>query len=155
MTEELSEFMSGDEPPIRVKGGSTIIELLDDHASWKEEAGSNKMKWFLSRGTRVRNEYDVFVLVRKPTGQLRSVRLVGKKIQIHRDPQSWVEIQATGNKTKVTSHRERLTLGGFDQVLSHVHHIAEIKVDSKVPFLPGDGELIEVLILDTAKIRRS
>jgi len=145
---------SGDEAPIRVKGGSTIVELLDERAHWVEEQGGNKKKWFISRGAKSKEEYDVVVVVKTPGGKLTSQVLAGKQVEIYRNDEAWIEFKATGYKTKVTSHRDPLNLSGYDQVLSHTYNIVKVKVGKFVPYQPGDGTLEEVLLLDNCGARR-
>ena len=74
--------MSGDEAPIRVKGGSITFELLSKEAKWEPQG--NKDHWIITcTPDRHRDEYLVLLIIKDAEGRLESQTLRSrKKIQI-------------------------------------------------------------------------
>ena len=138
-------FLSGDEPPIRIKGGSMRFDLVTQIINWKKD-GSAK-KWKLSDGTRGREEYNVIILV-KPGSSCSSQTVSGKKVRVQHSDGSWVQIKGTGNHTKLESSAD-LTPADNDRALlySANGHIDKVEVDSfSCSF--GAGELEDLLLTE-------
>ena len=147
----LRTFRAGDEPPIRVKGGSVHLDVLSSTAVWKQQGPSGK-KWMLhASGPRGKEEYDVSIIAsspncaeKSPSGRLVRIEFTeGKVIR-------WVELQAPGKRTKVTDASDPLTLTNADRrlSLSGSGYISKIIVDGSVCEFSSADELDYALLSD-------
>jgi hypothetical protein len=129
-------FRAGDEPPIRVKGGSLHIDATGG-ATWKMQ-GTDGKKWKLDKGSKNSDEYDVSI-VASGSGCVNNAPR-GKRVTLTYSDGTTVEIKAAGNNTMVASS-ERLTLGNGDQRLTYsgTGYIRQVDVDSSTcTFASGD-----------------
>lgn len=91
---------AGDEPPIRVKGGSIHLELIHNSKSWKEDG--NRRKWKLSGGTRGSNTLAVY-LAPKNAAHCSVTYASADYVEFVYSDGTTIEIRPINNKTKVTS----------------------------------------------------
>ena len=106
-------FFAGSEPPIRVKNGSLMIEVLHNTNNWKgysNESGDPSLgehKWKVKSGTRGRQDLEMYIVPKassscggglNPTG--RFFRLYYGTNDTH---ERWIDINGHGNKTRVSS----------------------------------------------------
>jgi hypothetical protein len=91
---------SGDEPPIRVKGGSIYLELIHDSKSWREDG--SKKKWKLSGGTRKSNKLAVYLAPKNPAHCTTTFAGADYVSFVYSDGVT-IELRAVNKKTKVTS----------------------------------------------------
>jgi hypothetical protein len=112
---------SGDEPPIRVKGGSIDFDLLHADGSWELKGG----KWHVAGGSRSGDDLLIYLGAQDPAhcrGQV--VRKKEKKIKFvyYNEGESkdyTVLLHATGKKTKVESELPFSWAPGNPTVLSN------------------------------------
>lgn len=142
----LQAFRAGDEPPIRVKGGSLSLDLSG--GTWKKR-GSGEQKWKISHGTRGKEEYDVAIVAsgtgcmeKAPKGKTVRVEYTeGKTVR-------WVEIKAPGRNTRVdASDPLTLTNGGQTLMWGGTGYVSRIEVDSQVCTF-GPSEFTQAYLAD-------
>jgi hypothetical protein len=146
--------MTGDEAPIRVKGGSITFELLSKEARWEPQGG--KDHWTITRShDRRADEYLVFLVIKDADGRLDSQTLHSKKkIQIFyqnpSDPQrpAVVELKSTGKKTHLRSTHVSDSDSTDPPVLTYQRRIVRVVVDAESFDLPEHGKLESMLLLD-------
>jgi hypothetical protein len=134
-----------DEPPIRVKGGSIIFELLSASVYWVPREQGNKKKWKLS-GNRIKPTYDYIVTVwYKKDGEVKKAEAIGDKIRVHYD-QRWVELKAPNKKTMLDDANRDLELQADPTLLKHPNSIERILVNGDVVYQPSYGDFEEMII---------
>ena len=143
---------SGDEAPIRVKGGSIIFEALSKTAKW-EQIGTNRDHWVLTEGERGRDEYLVALVIKDSSGNLESHTLCGKtKIQLHYGENAVVELKSNSSTGKRKTHLKSTHGADSDTsvppVLTYLRNIRRIVVGSKSFDLPTGSTLESMLLLD-------
>jgi hypothetical protein len=144
----LQDFRSGDEPPIRVKGGSIKFELLSSTATWKP-VGSGRDHWVLSHGQRGRDEYVVVLVIQDAAGKLESHTLCGrKKIKIQYDEQGLVELKSNSKRTQLKSTHKADSDTSNPPELTYLREVKRIIVDSESFDIPSGGKLESMLLLD-------
>jgi hypothetical protein len=137
---------SGDEAPIRVKGGSTNFELLGGKQVWTPDSGQNH--WKPSAGTRGRDDYKIILAVFDNDGNSQSTTLYGKKIRVYQDQQNFVQIKSVGKHTKLEPHRAVKSKPGAPHVLTHPYNIERIQVDASIVYFEQDARFDYMLLLD-------
>lgn len=135
-------FRAGDEPPIRVKGGSLHLDLHKG-GTWQRLGGSGK--WRISTGQRSREEYCVSI---SGSGKGCSVPC-GRRVKITYTDGARVdvvEIKAPGLNTMVESTRAlTLASGGTRLTLPGSGFISRIEVDGHVcDFAQGEFDEAEL-----------
>lgn len=125
-------FRAGDEPPIRVRGGSMYLDA-GCGATW-DMVGMGGKKWKLSRGTRSKEDYDVSIVT--SSSNCTTKKPTGKKVRVEYSEGMtvrWVQLKAPGNKTMVEAS-DPLTPVNSGQTLMFCGsgHISKISVDSYV-----------------------
>jgi len=146
--------MSGDEAPIRVKGGSITFELLSKEARWEPQG--SKDHWTITHTPdRHRDEYLVLLIIKDAEGRLESQTLRSrKKIQIFyhnpSDPQrpAVVELRSTGKKTHLRSTHVSDLDTTDPPVLTYQRRIVRVLVDAESFDIPEHGKLESMLLLD-------
>ena len=85
---------TGDEPPIRVKGGSMEFQLLSNAIYWKDLGGK---KWKPSGGTLGKEEYKASIIV-KGAGKCPSQTKPGEIVKVTHNDGTWVELKGNGKQ---------------------------------------------------------
>jgi hypothetical protein len=100
LTSACSPDRSGDEAPIRVKGGSIDLELLRGDQTWKKTGGDD-MRWKISGGRREHEDYSLAFDVKQGACTLDA----GRKtvVRVTYSDSHWIEFSAQGNHTAVQS----------------------------------------------------
>jgi len=93
-------LFSGDEAPIRVKGGSIHLELLNATRTWKKN-GSDGTKWKMSGGTRNHADYKLTFAAQQGACSVTPDRKTTVKVTY--SDNHWIEFTGQGNHTAVTS----------------------------------------------------
>jgi hypothetical protein len=147
---------SGDEPPIRVKGGSIYLDLLHADGSWELRGG----KWHVAGGSRSSDDLLIYLGAKDPArcgGQV--VRKKEKKIRFvyHNADEGEggkdhdVLLHATGKKTKVESTLPFSWAAGSPTVLSNssTGYIKEIWVgnDSQATCAFASGDQLDSVLI--------
>ena len=141
---------AGDEPPIRVKGGSFHLDLTCGTTIW-DEVGMGGKKWKIKNGTRGKDEYDVSIVSNNTSCSQKAPK--GKRVYIEYTTTGgvvrWVEIKAPGNMTHVTaSDPFDLVNWGRSLMWSVDGHISKIDVDGKICIFADKTELEHALLMD-------
>ena len=146
---EFFEFdRSGDEAPIRVKGGSITFELLSKTTKWKP-LGSNRDHWVLDHGERGRDEYVVLLVVKDSSGKLESYTLCSKKkIRIFYEDTALIELKSNSKKTHLISTHPADSDTSDPPVLTYLRNVKRIVVDSNSIDVPSGSVLESMLLLD-------
>lgn len=100
----VAPLLGGDEPPIRVRGGSMLIDLLTDgSADFEPDDPSDKKKWHIKdQPQRDRNNFLVVVVSTTCNGKVKS----GNKVDIvYSDGQS-VEFKSNSQHTRITALKD-------------------------------------------------
>ena len=95
-----SEFAGGDEAPIRVKGGSIHLELLNGTRTWKK-LGSDEKHWKMSAGRRDHADYALTFDANQGACNVTAGRKT--TVRVTYSDNHWIEFTAQGNHTKVES----------------------------------------------------
>ena len=93
---------TGDEPPIRVKGGSVRIEMAAKKNSNKWDTVSN-VKWKFKNGKRENDTYEVVVGMLPGAEYKNGTYATGKKVRATYSDNAWVEFESSGKLTTVTT----------------------------------------------------
>jgi ketosteroid isomerase-like protein len=95
---------TGDEPPIRVRHGSIILEVVHSDVEWRQ-IGSDQKHWKLSRGTRQSDRYQLYLAPSDPTHCQNTTQTAADVLRFVLDdnPTMWIEVKSVGRKTDVTS----------------------------------------------------
>ena len=131
-----------EEPPIRVKRGSTEFEILDPNIIWMP-VGNSRRKWRLSNGVKGSDWYKVVIQLKGSTEHRE-----GRLTRIHLNERTWIDLRSNQRRTTLTSPQYDLQVSDDHRTLTHPLNIDRIQVDARVPYYEADGELIEVLIYD-------
>jgi hypothetical protein len=144
--------MTGDEAPIRVKGGSITFELLSKTDRWHPKG--SKDHWTMT-GDRRQDEYLLLLVIKDAEAKLESHTLCSKKkIQIfyHNsiDPQrpAVIELKSTGKKTHLRSTHVCDSDTADPPVLTYKRRVVRILVDAESFDIPEHGNLESMLLLD-------
>lgn len=128
---------AGDEPPIRVKGGSIEMDLIR-HANnahqWHKPNPNDKRKWKISNGHRSTPRYLVYVGANdcsKCTNAEHVVKLVhvGSVVTFVHEDGTEVSFNAAGNSTEVTSQKDLTDSSNQKLTYPTAGRIARILVD--------------------------
>jgi hypothetical protein len=139
---------SGDEAPIRVKGGSITFELLSKTAKWKQ-VGTNKDHWILTEGERGRDEYVAVLVIEDSSGTLGSHTVCGAgRIQLHYGTHAVVELKSNGRKTHLKSTDPADSYTSDPPVLTYLRDVSRIVVGKSSFDLPAGSKLESMLLLD-------
>jgi hypothetical protein len=95
-----AELLPGDEAPIRVKGGSIHLELLNATRTWKKN-GSDPRKWKMSGGTRTHVDYKLTFATEQAACSVTAERKT--TVRVTYSDNHWIEFTGQGNHTTVTS----------------------------------------------------
>ena len=141
---------AGEEPPIRVKGGSFHLDLTCGTTIW-DEVGTTGKKWKIKDGTRGKDEYDVSIVSNSTSCSHKAPK--GKRVYIEYTTTGgvvrWVEIKAPGNMTHVTaSDPFDLVNWGRSLMWDVDGHISKIEVDSSVCTFASKADLEHALLMD-------
>jgi hypothetical protein len=121
---------SGDEAPIRVKGGSIDLELLNGSRTWKPN-GTDGMKW-KTQGTRDHADYKLTFAAKPGACNVSGDRKT--TVRITYNDNHWVEFTAQGQHTAVTSD-VRLQTSADERTLSYAvssGYISAISLDGQL-----------------------
>jgi hypothetical protein len=139
----------GDEPPIRVKGGSIDLRLLTNHHQWKASTRANE--WKISGGPhRSKDDFDLVVDFlkgdSKPAAgkQLDILYTGGAQLQVSSYMQQTSVALLAGDPTKVTVDQQSLI---YDRN-GTTDSIREIILDGQRLWPDGPRKFSELLILD-------
>jgi len=147
-TDLFEEFKSGDEAPIRVKGGSISFELLSPTTKWQQSGGRNH--WVLTDGNRSKDEYLVSLVIKDASGKLESHTLPNKKkIKIFYEEQAHVHIQSNSKKTELKSTDDADSDTSDPPVLTYARNVQRVTVDTTTFEIPAGGKLESMLLLDS------
>src|SRR5687768_5657928 len=142
--------LAGDEPPIRVKGGSFHLDLTCGTTIW-DEIGNTGKTWKIKNGSRGKEEYDVSIVSNKKLCSKSAAK--GKRVYIEYTTTGGgvrtVEIKAPGNMTHITAS-DSLDLVNWDRSLTWdvAGHISMIDVDGSVCTFADKTELEHALLMD-------
>jgi len=138
---------SGDEAPIRVKGGSITFEALSSASHWKQVGARDH--WVLDDGDRSRDEYLVSLVIKDGSGQLQSYTLQSKRvIRIFYEEHAHIELKSTGKKTHLKSTHNADSDTANPPVLTYSRDARRIVVDGTSFDIPSGGKLESMLLLD-------
>jgi hypothetical protein len=149
-----------DEPPIRVKRGSIIMDVIHDRKQWRKHNNNNR-HWKLSSGKRGKNKYLVYLAptlgnhARCPKGFVHQ----GDVVEFtHTNPVTNVDVvvtfKSTNKKTSVTSGASLDTPTLSNRRLQYTDtekttYISLIKIDgTKVGEFTDKSQLDSVLITE-------
>ena len=120
---------AGDEPPIRVRHRSIILEVVHVSQHWRQ-VGSDQRHWKLSQGTRRGDEYQLYFAPTNPAHCHNAVNVRGLVVRfvLNNDQQMWVQLQSTNRKTDVTSSvplelsadEKELSFGGVENFVTSI-----------------------------------
>ena len=135
-----------EEPPIRVKGGSTEFEILSGTVTWEQEG--SRRNWRLSLGEKRTDDYLVKIEVEK-NGVTTVNCYRGDVVRVYHDEHEWVELKARGRQTKLKSpQRDVERRKGRDEIVVHPRDIYKIQVGNSVPYFAADAKLIGMVVCD-------
>lgn len=143
-------ILAGDEPPIRVKGGSIEMDIVHNSKQWRQHG--SKKKWKLSSGGRDKDAYLVYVAT-TPNNASKCTKNVITGYEVvftHNDGKS-VAFKSESKKTFVTSPEDLDTIDADKRKLAYVKegYIATIKVDgTAVCTFDREGQLDSVLLTE-------
>lgn len=142
---------AGDEAPIRVKNLSIDLEVVHNAKHWKDDGDNTK--WKMSSGTRSSEDYELYVVPSDVASCPGGLKRVGKTVRFTHSDDTWIELKATGRKTKVTASKG-LTRSGDKKTLIYAPstdsgYIKSIAVDGAAvcTFTAKDAGL-SVLMVD-------
>jgi hypothetical protein len=138
---------SGDEAPIRVKGGSITFELLSATTKWKQSGGRDR--WVLTAGDRSKNEYLVSLVIKDASGKIEAHTLQNKsKIKIFYGEHAHIHIQSNSKKTELKSTNDADSDTADPPVLTYTRDVTRVIVDTSTFEIPAGGKLESMLLLD-------
>jgi hypothetical protein len=128
-----AELRSGDEPPIRVRHGSMLIELLDSTMTKEFAHEGNSKKWKIVRNPpgpdpmRKKDPFDVVLVTKDMTA---TVVLTGRDVKIEYTSGQKVHLKSSNQRTKIDPQLD-LKHGASRRELVHAADgaIASIKLD--------------------------
>jgi len=135
-----------EEPPIRVRDGSTLFELSDQDTIVWERVGQSRKVWRLSGGPKNKSRYTVKIRFKRNNEEQQTTN-VEHPVRIHYGQNLWVELAISGGRTILIS-RDDLEASPDNRVLTLRHEVVSIEVGSETPFFAKDGELIYADIFD-------
>lgn len=94
---------AGDEAPIRVKNLSIDLEVVHNTKTWAPDG--NDTKWKMSSGTRTSEDYELYIIPSNAASCPGGLKPVGKTVRFTHSDDTWIELKATGRKTKVTASK--------------------------------------------------
>jgi hypothetical protein len=124
-------FASGDEAPIRVKGGSIDLELLNTTQTWRK-TGSDNTKWKISGGRRDHEDYALTVDAKQGTCNVTADRKT--TVRVTYSDNHYVEFSAQGNHTAVQADVP-LSTSPDERTLSYAistGYISAIQLDGRL-----------------------
>lgn len=138
---------STEEPPIRVKGGSTKFEVMSSVIYWVEDG--SKRQWRLSGDREKRTDnYKVCIDVVE-NGVPKRREVFGDVVRVYyQDDNHWVQLKAHSKKTKLHSHDYVEQDKNYLQLLTHPRNILKIQVGNKVPYFADDATFTEMVVYD-------
>lgn len=156
-TRDVSLMRTGDEPPIRVRGGSMKFELLNQAAAFEEDNSTDKKKWRI-KGTPVRNRNKFLVVIVSGNPSCNGIVRSGDKIDIVYSDNQEVEFKSNANNTKITAKPEKLNQSSTElHTLTYgvsgstTEYIRGIRIDSNTDyvceFTAADAAL-QIFLLD-------
>jgi hypothetical protein len=132
----------GDEPPIRVKGGSMDLRLLTKKYKWT----GGPAEWYISGGSRSKADFDVVLdFAHGPSAEHN-----GQVLTIFHSGNPTLQLDAPNCATVVTK-LDANPLTADEQSLSYKPngHISEVRLDGKTIWPTADNRhFAELLILD-------
>ena len=127
----LLRLAGGDEPPIRVKGGSMEFELLGHSAKWKQTgSGGGRKKWQPEHGKRAQTMYEVLLAVRV-AGKCESFTWYGSTVTV---------TYSDGTEVIFTVDQEVTTADASDKVKRNDSDKRVLEYD------PGDGYIKTIVV---------
>ena len=138
---------SGDEAPIRVKGGSVHCEVLSDTLHWEED-GSPK-NWKLSDGKRRSESLVVIVGISDANDDTHSRTYITERMRVNYAAQAFIQFTGKDYHMKVVAH-DNLKRHSNDRRLLRLERAIDSIVlkDHGEVYRSGAGTLDYVLILD-------
>ena len=100
----LLEFSdAGDEPPIRVRHGTVILEVVHNRYKWTGPAGG---PWKLTGGTRGSDILQVYLAPTDPAhcGNVQKGSSDVVRLTISNDPNKWIQLASVGQHLQVTAN---------------------------------------------------
>lgn len=104
---------AGDEPPIRVKGGSIEMDLIHSRKKFEKPNNSNKKEWKISSGSRKRGAYLVYIGLNDPKTCGDQQRLVwsGTTVDfVHENGKKVTFLADSDKQTRITSSEDMDTV---------------------------------------------
>ena len=103
---ELVAPLTGDEPPIRVRGGTMYLDLLTDkNTDFEKDDVNDKKKWHI-KGEPPRKKNDFFVVVLSGSSGCDRKTATGNKVDVEYSGGQSVEFKSNSNKTKITAQKD-------------------------------------------------
>ena len=124
-------FFYSDEAPIRVKGGSIHLELLDTTHTWKKVGGDNT-RWKISGGRRIHEDYVLTFDAKQGTCNVTTDRKT--TVRVTYIDHHYVEFSGQGNHTAVRSD-VALSTSTDERTLSYAiadGYISAIELDGRL-----------------------
>lgn len=140
---------TSDEPPIRVKNGTMELWLLSHSDGWIRDG--NSRNWKL-HGRRTKDDLDIMIAVGSGATCTAPLDRSGRKLEVHYSDSTEVDLQSTGNHTKVTASKDLTMRDGAPQLLTYggpTDYISSIVMDGKTicTFTAAD-QLHSLVVLD-------
>ncbi len=123
--------MAGDEPSIRVGGGSIYLDLIGPGAQWEQIGSSDKWR---VKGEPKRDKADYYYDISAMTGCSGPVKGFGKKAELVHSDGKKIDLEVKNKKTEVTG--SGLELSNNNQTLSYVNDDESLK---SIALGNGDG----------------
>jgi hypothetical protein len=122
----LKHLLTGDEPPIRVRGGSIHVDLQGS-PKWKYDEGDDS--WWIPSTGRRNAHYKVRVATNTPAACSGLTHPKVKSVRFVHSTGNWVNLDASSRKTRVTSNKELYLSSDERQlVLCETGYIQAIKI---------------------------
>ena len=140
----------GDEPPIRVKNGTLDLWLLSNRGEWTQDG--NSRNWKLP-GRRKSDDLGIVIAVGDGAVCKAPLERTGRKLEVHYSDATEVDLQSTGNHTKLTASKDLTIRRGTAQLLTYQggpdDYISSIVLDgATVCSFTAKTQLYSLVILD-------
>ena len=141
----------GDEPPIRVKGGSLDLQLLTKNHEWQKNG--DDMHWHISGGRRATDVLNVVLALCNG----RPIGVTGNTLEILHSDGVHLLIKSVSLKTQLTRVDDDTNKEHLKKDSQHKHwlryepqgEITQVMVDSNTVWTSGGAtSLCELLVLD-------